>query len=745
MTELLAKRDPPETLAEHTENCLSVYFSMRKTMPFLAEISSEPDFFDHLFYTVALHDFGKAATGFQAQLRSAAERWGYRHEILSAGFVGGLDLPPHIKQAIGLAILTHHKDIQTLRDQYPCFPPQQPGYETWKARRAELVPNWDALMRIQEQVSHWYPSEDCRFAPLLSLDGFINGDQDFLVPYLNDFEDCELTVLHGRYGMLLRGCMIACDHLASAGKIKIYRALDDLGGHLRNQIEKRGRVFRGWDEFQEASAKTSGHLMLSAPTGSGKTEAAILWSDANESESLGRRVFYVLPYTASVNAMYDRLLNIVSEDRIGVLHGKASYFLYQSMVDKEYTPDEAKKAVARARKSQNLTRKIYRPYKILTPFQLLKAFFGIRGFEMQFAEMAGGLFIFDEIHAYDPHTTALILIMVERLRRDYGSQFCIMTATMPRFLKEMFVSAIGEIAEVEMSSEKRDQFTRHRVNLFDGGILDTIPDIVKRLETGQRILVVCNTIGQAQTVFEQLCPSATNPQLVHSRFILRDRERIEKELKETDLLVGTQAVEVSLDIDFDVLFSEPAPIDALIQRFGRVNRTRKKGICDVCICREGGENDKYVYSTERVNRTLDAFAAVDILYESKIQHLIDTVYGDSYDTKEQEVFDNATAIFSQYSRNIVPFIEDASRREEFTEPFKSVEVVPSDYEDEFLGHIRAKEFYQAMAYVTSIAEQQFARLYKEGQLYKQEGQWFVRVSYDSERGLALDELAGNVL
>ena len=70
----------------------------------------------------------------------------------------------------------------------------------------------------------------------------------------------------------------------------------------------------------------------------------------------------------------------------------------------------------------------------------------------------------------------------------------------------------------------------HRIRLLDSGILDTIPEIVKHLENGQRILVVCNTVKQAQTVFEQLQPIATNPQLLHSRFILRDRERIEKEL-----------------------------------------------------------------------------------------------------------------------------------------------------------------------------------------------------------------------
>lgn len=741
MTALLAKSNPLETLVEHTENCLSVCFCMREVMPFLAEISGEPDFFDHLFYTVALHDFGKAATGFQAQLQSDAPPWNYRHEILSAGFVVGLNLPPATQQAIGLTILTHHKDIRTLEAQYPCFPPQNPGYQTLQARMAELEPNWDVLMQIQEQVCRWYPGEDCRFAPVPSHDGLINGYRDFLLPYLNDFEDRQFTPLHGHYGMLLRGCMIACDHLASAGKTTIYRALDNLGRHLITEIEQKGRVFRGWDDFQNAASKTSGHLMLSAPTGSGKTEAAMLWSNANESESLGRRVFYVLPYTASINAMYNRLFDLVSEDRIGLLHGKASYFLYRLMVDKEYTPNKAK---AEARATQDLTRKIYRPYKVLTPFQLLKAFFGIRGFEMLFAEMAGSLLIFDEIHAYDPHTTALILTMVERLCREYDSQFCIMTATMPSFLKEMFISAIGEVTEVEMSSAKRDEFTRHRVRLLDGGILDAIPIIIKRLKDKQRVLAVCNTVKQAQTVFEKLQPMATDPQLLHSRFILRDRERIEKDLTEADLLVGTQAVEVSLDIDFDVLFSEPAPIDALIQRFGRVNRTRQKGICDVCICREGGESDKYIYPTERVKQTLEAFVEVDILYESKVQHLIDSVYGNGYGPKEQLTFDNARNLFSQHL-NIVPFIEDSSGREEFTGLFKSIEVVPMAYEDEFLEHIRAREFYEAMAYITSISEQQFARLYKAGQLYKQEGQWFVRVHYDSERGLLLDELAENVL
>ena len=196
---------------------------------------------------------------------------------------------------------------------------------------------------------------------------------------------------------------------------------------------------------------------------------------------------------------------------------------------------------------------------------------------------------------------------------------------MPLFLKRMVTEALGELTHVEVPPAERDRFTRHRVRLLEGNIHAAIPQIEEHLTEGKRALVVCNTVRHAQTVFEELQFVARNAKLLHSRFILRDRERIEKELGDADLLVGTQAVEVSLDIDFDILFTEPAPIDALIQRFGRVNRKRQKGICDVCICREGGENDGFIYSTERVQRTLQAFAPVDILHESEIQNLIDTV------------------------------------------------------------------------------------------------------------------------
>ena len=218
-------------------------------------------------------------------------------------------------------------------------------------------------------------------------------------------------------------------------------------------------------------------------------------------------------------------------------------------------------------------------------------------------------------------------------------------------------------------------------------------------------------------------------------------------MKTPDLLVGTQAVEVSLDIDFDCLFSEPAPIDALIQRFGRINRKGEKGICDVWICQEGGKSDSFIYSTEKVERTKDAFTQIDVLHESKIQGLIDEVYCDGYNEDEQAKFENAKRMFKRHVEGIVPFIEDKSGRDEFENLFKSIEVVPIKFKDTYLAHIEAKEYYEAMAYIAQIHDYQFAKLCRENLLNKDDSirQWFINVRYDETLGLLLEEPNPNIL
>lgn len=740
--QLLAKSEPPEGLVEHTRNCLDVYASLRSKMPFLADISGQPDFLEHLYYAVALHDLGKAASGFQEQLRTGA-RWNYRHEILSAGFTIGLQFDESCKQAIGLAILTHHKDVTTLRSDYPCYPEANPGYQNWKDKVSEMTSNWKDLMEIQNLIVKWCPFDVCKFVPVEDINKLINAYQYYLIPYFKQCEYNDLTPLHGNYGMLMRGCLIACDHLASdrAGKNEILSALDNLEGTLKKSIEDKIYKPVTWNGIQEQASHSRGNLFLSAATGSGKTEASLLWSTNNQNETVGQRVFYVLPYTASINAMYNRQKKIMTDEMVGMLHGKANYFHYKSLTEREEDYLKRKKKVDNI---QSLARKLYKPYKILTPFQLLKAFFGIKGFEMQFAEMSNGLFIFDEIHAYDPHTTALIVTMIEKLHREYGAKFCIMTATMPKFLREKFLSLFEQdsLNEVEMSPKDRDdQFTRHRVNLLNGDIHGAMPLIKKELSENKKVMVVCNTVKSAQTVYKELEGLVKNALLLHSRFVLKDREHIESQLEDAFLLVGTQAIEVSLDIDFDILFTEPAPIDALIQRFGRINRKGKKGICDVNVCRTGGSSDKYIYSERTTRLTIEALGSVDILHESLIQGLIDRVYENGYDEEQEEKYNFIKNLFKRHLKSLHPFVDNPDGKQEFQGLFKSVEVVPDRFQDEYLQCINEKRYYDAMSFVTQISETQFKLLYGKKLIYRidDDGSNFVRLEYDEKYGLLMDK------
>ena len=116
--------------------------------------------------------------------------------------------------------------------------------------------------------------------------------------------------------------------------------------------------------------------------------------------------------------------------------------------------------------------------------------------------------------------------------------------------------------------------------------------------------------------------------MIHGRFNTRDREIAEQGLKVNQLLVGTQAIEVSLDISYDTMYTEIAPYDALLQRFGRVNRRGEKGIRDIYIY---NNYNKCIYDDELINNTdlvIDEIIHNDnrIILEEKVEYYLDKVY-----------------------------------------------------------------------------------------------------------------------
>lgn len=721
-----------ETLIQHTRNALLVFKSLKDAYPEVVEICNDEKFYEYLFVAVFLHDFGKATEGFQKMLKEG-KPWGYRHEIISAGFISCLPYSEDVKKDIALAIITHHKDLYELQESYSTL--TTPGKDNYIKKLKELEENIKYLQFMIDKVPEWskeFLGYEIRLKQIQSMEQIEDAFHFAAKEYLNDYEDKK--VKNNKRKLFLGGFLTACDHLSSASQEEIVKAISDM-----KEIFK----FKNYKDTQLKAMNTKGSAVLIAPTGYGKTEASLLWSNYNQNESKGKRVFYLLPYTASINAMYNRLKDSFGDERVALLHGKALYFLY-----KEFTKsgEDYFDAVNKAKTKYDLSKKIFKPYKVLTPFQILKYFFGVTGFEQHIGEMTGGLFIVDEVHSYDSHTTALILESLKYLKEEYKAEVFIMSATLPEFLKKLFIEELNIKALIEPKKEELKKIVRHKVLVTEGDVFSNIGKIIKDIKESKKVLVVCNTVDRAQKVYNELKDYTSKRALLHSRFILKDRERIEKNLDKVQLLVGTQAIEVSLDIDFDVLYTEPAPIDALIQRFGRVNRRGVKGISPVYIFSQGSCEDKFVYKNQKVvSKTLELLSKCDTLSEDLIQNLVNEVYEDGYIDRDYEEFLKAKDSFRNVISQLYPFIENKYLKEEFYELFDNREVVPYMFEGEYINKIKNKEYFEAAGYVVGISQGRYIALKKQG-LIEDKGYDvdFVYCEYDKDLGLLIDKPYDNV-
>ena len=220
--------------------------------------------------------------------------------------------------------------------------------------------------------------------------------------------------------------------------------------------------------------------------------------------------------------------------------------------------------------------------------------FGTSGFETVMLDLQGTDVILDEIHTYSDFSRSMVLEIVKTLLR-LDCRIHIGTATMPSFLYDELKKMLGgsdEVYEVSLSDEILDTFDRHTIDkVEDESMVEHILQdaFIKK----EKVLFVCNTIKKAQEIFikySDLYPEIPM-MLIHSRFKRGDRAALESRLKKEFngdgskefgdglmpcLVISTQVVEVSLDISFDRMITECAPLDGMIQRFGRVNRKRNK-------------------------------------------------------------------------------------------------------------------------------------------------------------------------
>jgi len=613
--------------------------------------------FRWLVFLTGTHDVGKASPAFQSGIQGAAP--GFVQRLTDSGFrfppgpvnyrldhgaVSALALEEYLQQryrcnrkvACSLAAVVggHHGiipsrfDIKRLRDSAV-------GKGLWRAARSLLLDTVGRHTGLPDSVPTTVPP------PVgLWIAGFVSV--------------CDWIASNERYFPLAATASSPAIDAESYWGLAQTRAAEALSalGWLSVPHPDAPMTFR--DLFPELAPRPvqevvselaaglvkPGLVIVEAPTGEGKTEAAFFLMQRWLHTLDQRGAYLALPTQATSNQMFRRIggflcrgdsANIIN---LQLLHGHASlsaeFQQLRENADRLYfglPPGESigtgfpEKLVA-AEWFTHRKRGLLGPYGVGTVDQLLLCGLQARHVFVRLFGVAGKTVIVDEVHAYDTYMTTLLERVLEWLA-SLGTSVVLLSATLPRGRHDALLSAYARGAGVRDLAErvvkryprisayfagqsevisrsvgvsKRSQRTIHiemvSVIQGEGWNHEAVRDLLlKGLEDGGCAAVVCNTVREAQSLYCFLKPyfpakaSDGGPELdlLHSRFLYGDREVREEcclarfgkkgeERPHRAVLVATQIIEQSLDLDFDYMVSDLAPVDLIVQRAGRLHR-----------------------------------------------------------------------------------------------------------------------------------------------------------------------------
>ncbi len=321
-------------------------------------------------------------------------------------------------------------------------------------------------------------------------------------------------------------------------------------------------------------------LLLKAPTGSGKTEAVLapfLHQFLINDFFVAPRLIYVLPMRVLVNSVAERITGyaarISPHINVRIQHGEspnAPFFLGDIIVT---TLDQFLYAFARS--SRQVQKHV----------------------DVPAGSIASSVVVFDEAHMYRDEMTFSIMRAILEILQYSNIPFVVMTATMPKTLeKSLFenASVFSEVVRMKgfVSLDNKLQVEMANKPLIENGNVNLPAEIIETF-TGKKVLVVLNQVERAKAVYKEIKDrlrlNEENIVLLHSRFTREDRKLHEaralslfpKKLKgrhdeweEARIVVSTQVLEAGIDFSAEILLTELAPADALIQRSGRCARYR---------------------------------------------------------------------------------------------------------------------------------------------------------------------------
>lgn len=491
--------------------------------------------------------------------------------------------------------------------------------------------------------------------------------------------------------------------------------------------------FNRANEFQNAlfelveSSNDSEIFIIEAPMGIGKTEAALITSEQLAFYKGMSGIFFGLPTQATSNGIFKRILDwmknfdlCLNENlSLRLVHGKAALNedFYKLANGINYDDSENGNVIVNewfnGKKTSSLD-----DFVVGTVDQFLMLSLKQKHLALRHLGFSKKVIIIDEVHAYDAYMNQYLMRSLTWMG-SYGVPVIILSATLPhsrRFeLVKNYLKGKGikkEKDEWNLISSSLKTNCYPVVTYNSGGEIKQKTDFEstsfsevevvkifdKSLEAILRIIdfkegvvgIIVNTVKKAQEL-ARLCSSLfgeENILLIHSSFIATDRIKKENDLikligknalrPEFKIIIGTQVIEQSLDIDFDILISELAPVDLLIQRLGRLHRhTINRPICHkhpkfyVVGCSndlEFDEGTEFIYGGFLLTRT-QYFLPNKIILPRDIPFLVQTVYdfeftaeGEILEKKKLNLGNVLTPIYNKFKINYSNFLEDKNNR-----------------------------------------------------------------------------------
>ena len=682
-----------ETLEEHVNYVLRCMEQIKSLYPYVLTFHE----WDLLEQAILFHDVGKIDPKFQDYLKgNQHEKMEFYHNMISGAFINLKEDPSlrnfdeEDKDILYGAIFFHH-DHRTERDILEFSQPLRDYVK-------------DCVSYYNEDI-YWKGQSLSR-----------SGNTKYFNHAYNIAID---NIVHRDSYIKIKGLLHRCDYAGSAHLPAEQSWLDNgmtLGEKTRQFLVAKYGQLRELQIYM-ASHKDK-NLIVTAATGSGKTEAALLWLDQGKG-------FFTLPLKVSINNIYKRIHDdTIQYDPSVLLHSDAlSVYAEQN--------DLQTYAVAR---------QLSAPLTICTIDQLLKFAYKYNGSELQLATLSYSKLVVDEIQSYSPQLLGTIIYALT-LIHQLGGQFAITTATFPKIVED-FLKAKHVLVE-KSPHFYGDVRHRHCITLTEMQDGDPdfgfdLNDIVEQAKN-KKVLVLVNTVPQAKAIYEKLCQQYDNVHLLHSMFLKKDRQQLEENIvafgqgRESGIWISTQIVEASLDIDFDVLFTEMCSMDSLLQRMGRVFRSREYEEANnpnvyiianrngVGIKRAVIHQEIYDISLDAVKNMLDDCSCL-LLQEHKDcdmkQEMIDYVY--DHLGKESDYYQEVNRQIASLE-NLPWYDMGQKEAQELFRDIHSITVIPRSVLEE------RKEELQQLALEIKLAESSEERIKIRTKLYT----YTVNIRYNS--------------